>query len=292
MTETERKNIKICHIGGDLRQLSCLSALEEYGYVCNAYGFDTYRSDSDILSHALMGSDVAVLPTPVMRGDFLNMPLSSKKIAVSDLIPVLSASGIKLVIGGKLDCDMTEKLTSAGIRFFDLLKSEEFNHLNAIPTAEGAIALCMNHTPTTVDNGSFAVIGFGRIGKALSRRLKALCGNVTVCARKERDRAEASCEGYNAVSYKDLPDLGSNFDCVFNTVPDIVLTEPFLKELKKGSPIIELASKPGGVDLAAAIRHEVRIISAQSLPGRVAPVSAGKIMARCIHSLLDKEGGL
>ena len=64
--------------------------------------------------------------------------------------------------------------------------------------------------------------------------------------------------------------------------------EEMLSKLRDGVPVIELASKPGGIDPVGAIRHGTRVISAQSLPGRVAPVTAGKIIARC---MIDKMSG-
>jgi dipicolinate synthase subunit A len=78
------------------------------------------------------------------------------------------------------------------------------------------------------------------------------------------------------------------FDAVFNTVPMIVLNEEMLGELRDGVPVIELASKPGGIDPVGAVRFGTRVISAQSLPGRVAPVTAGKIIARCILSVTSR----
>jgi dipicolinate synthase subunit A len=90
------------------------------------------------------------------------------------------------------------------------------------------------------------------------------------------------------IDYPLLPSIMDDLDAVFNTVPITVLSEEMLSKLRDGVPVIELASKPGGIDPVGAIRYGTRVISAQSLPGRVAPVTAGKIIARCI---IDKISG-
>jgi dipicolinate synthase subunit A len=61
--------------------------------------------------------------------------------------------------------------------------------------------------------------------------------------------------------------------------------------------IIDLASKPGGVDYAFAEKRGIKAILAPSLPGIVAPKTAGRILARTITQLLkpmelQKEGNV
>lgn len=48
---------------------------------------------------------------------------------------------------------------------------------------------------------------------------------------------------------------------------------------------------PSGVDFEAASALGVQVIWALSLPGKTAPVSAGKIVAQTICELFDAEGG-
>ena len=76
-----------------------------------------------------------------------------------------------------------------------------------------------------------------------------------------------------------------------NTVPVRVLDEARLADLKPGCLVVDLASKPGGVDLEAAGRLGVRVIWALSLPGKVAPVTAGKIIRDTIYHILNELGG-
>ncbi len=287
MTE---KNILL--IGGDLRQLHTGNELIKHGYKIYHYALDTYKESCELIP-TLENADAILLPVPIARGDYMNFPLSALKLTprvlASDIVKSAKASAV--VFGGKFSPDMKAVFDKSGIKYHDLCENETFNYLNAVPTAEGAIALAMGNTPVTIDGSRCLVLGYGRIGKALSRRLTSLGATVTVAARKERDRAEAMSEGMFSLDYPDLHTIMAELDAVFNTVPSTVLSEEMLSHLRDGVPVIELASKPGGIDSVGAIRYGTRVISAQSLPGRVAPVTAGRIIARCV---LDKmsEGKL
>ena len=75
-----------------------------------------------------------------------------------------------------------------------------------------------------------------------------------------------------------------------NTVPVRVLREAELADLKPGCLVIDLASKPGGVDFDAAARLGVKAFWALSLPGKVAPVTAGKSIKTTIYNILTELG--
>ena len=80
------------------------------------------------------------------------------------------------------------------------------------------------------------------------------------------------------------------YDLVVNTVPARILSEEDLEDLRPGCLVIDLASKPGGVDLEAAARLGVKVIWALSLPGKVAPVTAGKSIKITIYNILHELG--
>ena len=52
--------------------------------------------------------------------------------------------------------------------------------------------------------------------------------------------------------------------------------------------IVDLASKPGGVDFEAARKMGIKVIWALSLPGKVAPDTAGDIIGKTIINILDE----
>ena len=69
-----------------------------------------------------------------------------------------------------------------------------------------------------------------------------------------------------------------------------LLREAELADLKPGCLVIDLASKPGGVDFDAAARLGVKAFWALSLPGKVAPVTAGKSIKTTIYNILTELG--
>lgn len=71
-----------------------------------------------------------------------------------------------------------------------------------------------------------------------------------------------------------------------NTIPRRVLTRALLEELKESCLVIDLASKPGGVDFQGAAELGVRCVWALSLPGKVAPVTAASALRDTIYNML------
>lgn len=53
--------------------------------------------------------------------------------------------------------------------------------------------------------------------------------------------------------------------------------------------VIDLASAPGGVDFEAASRRGIKSIQALSIPGKVAPKTAGSIIKSTIYDIINEE---
>ena len=134
------------------------------------------------------------------------------------------------------------------------------------------------------------VIGYGRIGKLTAHRLRAMGANVTVSARKCADIAWIRAMGYTPAETGALEDVLESFDAVVNTVPATVLDEARLMRLRQDCVCIDLASKPGGLDFAAASRLGLRAVWALGLPGEVAPRAAAAAIREAVYNIL-REGG-
>ena len=157
---------------------------------------------------------------------------------------------------------------------------------NALPTAEGAVQLAMEHLPITIHGSKVLVIGFGRVGRLTAQRFQALGARVSVAARKYDQLAWAQAMGFGAEHLAQLQGWLCGYDLIVNTVPAQVLGREELEDLKPDCLILDLASKPGGVDLAAAAEMGVKVIWALSLPGKVAPVTAGAAIRSTIYNML------
>ena len=196
-----------------------------------------------------------------------------------------------LALGGKLSAQARQIAAEAGVELVDYFAREELILCNAIPTAEGCIGILMAERTRTLWNSAILLAGFGPVGQALGVRLAALGAQVTVAARRPAQRALAESFSLRAVDLVRLEQAAPVFDTVVNTIPAPVLTEAVLAALRPGSLIVDLASKPGGTDFAAARRLGHRTIHALSLPAACAPETAGEALARTVCEILAEREG-
>ncbi|NLB28682.1 MAG: NAD(P)-binding domain-containing protein [Clostridiales bacterium] len=148
----------------------------------------------------------------------------------------------------------------------------------------------MQETAITIWGAKILVIGYGRIGKAVAARLRALGADVTVSARTPSDLAWIRVNGYTPALTGELDDTLSGYDVIVNTVPARILGEQRLSEIADTSLCLDLASKPGGIDFPAAARLGVRAMWALSLPGEVAPTTSGMIIRDTVYNILREQG--
>ena len=167
---------------------------------------------------------------------------------------------------------------------------EELAISNAVPTAEGAVQLAMEHLPITIHGAKVLIIGFGRVGRLTAQRFQAMGARVSVAARKYDQLAWAQAMGFGGEHLSNLKGWLCGYDLIVNTVPAQVLGREELEDIKPDCLILDLASKPGGVDLGAAGALGLTVIWALSLPGKVAPVTAGAAIRDTIYNMLREIG--
>ena len=169
--------------------------------------------------------------------------------------------------------------------YTDLLALPELQELNAIATAEGAVALAMREQNTTLFDMRCVVLGYGRCGSALCRRLAALGAKVTAAARRREQLARIYADGHTPCDINKLSPALDGCEVVFNTVPAPVLPEELLRRLPPEALVVELASAPGGCDAAVAEAMGLRYRNAPGLPGKAAPRTAGEYLGQVIRGL-------
>ena len=170
------------------------------------------------------------------------------------------------------------------------MEREELAVLNAVPTAEGALQIALEELSTTIFGQKVLIIGLGRIGKVLAMYLKALGADVTVAARSYSSLAWAQIYGSEPLRIAQMNEVIGKFGLIINTAPSTVIDRAALGRVSAEALIIDLASKPGGVDFEAARQLGRKTIWALSVPGKVAPVSAGEIIASTILNILEERG--
>lgn len=291
------KPITFSFIGGDLRQMRAATMLASDGFYIRIFGIDTPSHDlpknitfSASAEDCTRAADAIVLPLPYSSdgGIHINTPLFNSPIETSSIFS--SAGENTVIFAGKSDYTLEKLVRKTGAHIIDYAKREEFAIMNAIPTAEGAISIAINNTPHMLKDSNCLVIGYGRIGKILSAQLLSLGANVTATARKYSDLAWISANGCTPVKTSEIFKTAGEYDIIFNTVPEHILDFRVLSATKGDVLIIDLASKPGGVDFEVADALGRRVMWALSLPGKVAPDTAGKIIKDTLLNILEELG--
>ena len=273
---------RILIIGGDSRINYLSQGLLEDGFKVKTF------DGSEPLKTAVEECDAVVLGLPCSRDDkTVDAPDLSESILLKDLFHIMGKN--KLLLAGKMSQGTKAVADVFGVKWVDYFMREELEILNAVPTCEGALQIAMEELPITLFGCDVVVTGFGKVAQPIVSALRALGANVTVCARKPSARAKARSFGADAVDFSSLKDSMSKAHRVRNTVPQLVIGR---RELiaAKNALIIDLASKPGGVDMEAAKDLGVKVIWALGLPGKVAPVTAGNIIKETICNILGELG--
>ena len=301
-----KENIKLAFLGGDARQCCLASIFAQRGFECAVWGISDGCGN---VGDAVRCRDWF---SAINRASAVILPLPSSPDGVSVSCPTLNSENseytqLKLsslllatnapILGGKLPEDFVDQAREKGKRVIDYFESETLQIRNATPTAEGAVAVAMSHLQITLCGCCCAVIGFGRIGQRISHLLSAMGAKVTVAARSLRSLAQAESFGFSTVRINEnekcrgLLSLGNeNLDVIFNTVPSRLFDREVLSSLEKTVLLIDLASVPGGVDFLAAKEEGICAVWALSIPGKYAPLSAGRIISETLLEYLESEG--
>jgi len=287
------KNKIILVVGGDSRLIRLAELFQKNNKV---YCVGLEQSGADNLLHTTIENliltdkslDYIVLPLPSSLDNItINAPFSKTPLSIEDILSLADCK--TTILGGKLSETVRHRIGARQLSYIDYLEREELSILNAIPTAEGAIGIAMNELATTIYDTSCLIVGYGRIAKVLAPRLASLGAKVTISARKFSDLAWIKANGFIAMHNNQLGNAIKNKQLVFNTVPATVLDEKVLRNAKKDCVMIDLASKPGGIDFEVAKNLELKTIWALSLPGKVAPITAGKIIYETIENIIHER---
>lgn len=280
-------------VGGDARMLEVVRQVHDEGASVTLIGYDVAKgvpfdvTQADSVAEPFASAGVVVFPMSGIDDDgrvdskFASQPLIVQERDLGLLRP---GTWIFTGIARPRFENTCHRLDLSLVKLMDL---DDVAILNSIPTAEGTIALAMEMMDITIHGSRVAVIGFGRCGFTLARNLSALGAHVAVVARRPSDLARISELGLQPVHLRQLKDAVEACDLIINTVPHPILTSDVLDAVPKESVIIDIASRPGGTDFAYAAKQGIQAKLAPSLPGIVAPKTAGRILATTICRMLN-----
>lgn len=281
-------------VGGDLRSVKLANLILADGNEVKIHGFGNAEFEVGLKEHedlrtAIADADVVIGPLPCSNdNENLNAPFYSGRIHMNEVFKSMNKN--QLFIAGRISDKIAHMAQVYNVYSIDILEREEMAVLNAIPTAEGAIQIAMEEMPITLHSCNALIMGFGRIGKILAKMLQGIGANVFVEARKYSDIAWIKSYGYTPVFLNDLGGVLGKMGVIFNTIPHIVLDGVMLTRIDAECLVIDLASKPGGVDFERAKNMGIKAIWALSLPGKVAPVTAANYMKETIYNIIEELG--
>ncbi|MCM3214695.1 dipicolinic acid synthetase subunit A [Niallia taxi] len=287
--------MKIAIIGGDARQLEIVRKLTEQHAQLSLVGFEQ-------LDHAFAGAtkekidnvdfsmiDAIILP---VKGTDLNGQVdtifSNEKVFLTEEMLEKTPSHCTIYSGITNDY-LNGIIKRTNTVLVQLFNRDDVAILNSIPTVEGTIMMAIQHTDTTIHGSNILVLGLGRVGMSVARTFHALGGKVKVAASESEHLARILEMGLTPIPLNELESAVCDIDICINTIPHLVVTSPVIEKMPLHTLIIDLASKPGGTDFQYAEKRGVKALLAPSLPGIVAPKTAGNILAEVLSQLLQEE---
>lgn len=286
--------MKFAIIGGDLRIVKLADMLAKEGNEIYVYGLEKAEDlknnsniiQCDTIKKAIQDVEIVIGPIPFSsNGNTVNAPFSEKEMTIREMMHVINA---KVLIAGGISPEVYGMANDEYVEIIDIMKREELAVLNTIATAEGTIKEAIENTEKNIQDSKILVLGFGRVAKVVAKKFKALDAYVTCAARKEEDIAWIKTLGYEAIDINHMDENLKAFDIIINTVPKIILTKKELSYINKQALIIDLASKPGGVDQQAAKEIELKYVWALALPGKVSPMTSAEYIKETIYNIIEK----
>ena len=281
-------------IGGDLRIIELVKILAKENNIVYTYGLEKAEQLKNLdnviicekLTQVVKEAEVVIGPIPFSsNGTEINTPFSDVSISIRELMHALNA---KILIAGTILPEVYDMANDEYIEIIDIMKREELSVLNTVSTAEGAIEIAISNTNKILHGSKVLILGFGRIGKVLARKMAGLSVKVTCAARKDEDLAWIKAYGHNATNINTLGENLSDYDIIINTVPHLILTRERMEYVSEECLLIDLASNPGGIDKKVAKDRNLKLIWALALPGKVAPVTTAEFIKDTIYNILKE----
>ena len=284
--------MRVAVVGGDRRSALLAGLLLRDGHRVQSFALEKAELPAEIprescLQACVYGADCVILPIPAEKGPLLNAPLAAQTVPLTELWAALWPG--QPVIGGGFSGQSAAEALREKLALADVLRRPDFVTGNAALTAEAALGLLMEESERSLAGARVLVLGFGRIGKLLARKLSCLGARVTVLARKDSDRALARALGYGSLAPQALEGAIGGFESIVNTVPARVLGDAALCCVSQEAVLLELASAPGGFDRTLAQNIGLHTLYAPGLPGRRLPYAAAELLLKTVYEIIREQ---
>lgn len=224
----------------------------------------------------------------------LLLPVYSSVIYFNKLKCILNSD--EYIFGCNFNCvkEQIENIYNNSVKklkFYEYMADDAIAYKNSVATAEGVIAETIIRSDININGSNCLITGYGRCARIIADRFKALNSNVTIIERTGHKRAQARAYGYNAIDFNsdnssDYYNDFNKYDYVINTVPQMVVDKHMLECFNRNVTIIDIASKPGGVDYDYCKKNNINAVNALGLPGKYSPKTSAGILYEVISDKL------
>lgn len=291
--------MKVLFLGGDKRQLEIINHLADEGHEVDVVGFAKANFAVPVNKRTLdkikiCKYNVIMFPVSGVGDDFsVATDFDDKKVVLyPDML--MDVNDRVLIFTGIKTKSLDLMLTYAGKDVIALMEDEEVKRQNSIPTVEGIIADLVENTDRTIDGSKIFILGYGHVGKELTKKLRALGAYLTVGVL-EVDEFKAITESNLNISCvyttdkKVMQSVIHSCDAIVNTVPNLIMNEDYLRVMNKSAYLLDISSHPHGVDFKAANELQIKNKLYMGIPAKVAPKTSGQILVNKIESILERS---
>lgn len=264
-------------VGGDLRFAHLAEMLREDGHMAAGFLHEKAGGGCYLLER-LKKCDCIISNWP------MKWPLTEQRISESDIMDNIASGSVLLLCGPQFPSERRWDL-----QYVNLWQDEILLQENAYLTAEGAVAAVMSRMNGRLGDARCLVVGYGRIGRALTEILINLGAKVSVATRSKAKFSRISESGADAVEMKELSDALEDKQVIFSTPPSMVIGKNMLDRVRRDALIVDLASPPYGVDVDAAAAMGIKAWREPNLPGRYCPLSAARVLYNAVLRWEEKE---
>jgi dipicolinate synthase subunit A len=285
----------IAVIGGDARQLEIIRKLTELDARLSLIGFEQLDHNfTGAVKEKMDEVDFSNIDAIILPVAGANLKGQVETIFSNELVflteEILSKTPEYCTIYSGISNAYLDEITKNTNKKLVLLFSrDDVAIYNSIPTVEGTLMMAIQHTDFTIHGSNVAILGLGRCGMSLARAFHALGAKVRVGARKTEHLARITEMGVTPFLLNDLVNEVKDTDILINTIPLLIVSASVISKMPAHTLIIDIASKPGGTDFRYAEKRGIKALLAPSLPGIVAPKTAGQILADVLAQLCNDD---
>ncbi len=285
--------MEVLVLGGDLRYLEVIEDLSsKYNVTLVGYKnifINDLVKNVDIEVVDIGHFDVVILPiNGVMDKYLINCRFNNTPIKLPRDFFVGSKDNVLIFSGIPTKC-LDNMLEISNRSCVYMMHDKSVILENAVPTVEGIIADVINNTEKTLKDSRVLVFGYGNIGTLLVKYLNMLGADICVSVIKESDKVILDQMGIDSFYSYCRNDLIKEIKCddiIINTVPNTVISDNLIRFINPLCYVLDVSSHPHGIDQEVLAEYFIKSKLYLGIPGRVAPKTSGKILAKKISKVM------